>query len=267
MMQQNSLLSVTTSKEISVTVIVNVTILLFRQLVGVCALPFLVPNVVLPQLPERWRGRFCRGWKKRRLRIDWISRDCRDSSSSTPAFFMVFSTWSAEGEGLLKVLQIWNVAGTSASVVLQSPNDFLSPCTFGIASVIATEYWVAISAIYHSAILLLFDIKQYCLFRPLTTLIAILLDRVGLYNEASISGHSGWLYLTILVNISIAFAFAALATFYTTLKKKLAPHEPVGKFLCIKFVIFFAFWQSVIIAILVHIGSIHAVGNSCVRAE
>lgn len=102
---------------------------------------------------------------------------------------------------------------------------------------------------------------QYCIFRPLTTLIAILLDRLGLYHEASIGPNSGWMFLAILVNISIAFAFAALATFYTTLKKKLAPYEPVGKFLCIKFVIFFAFWQSVIIAILVRVGSIHAVGE------
>jgi hypothetical protein len=50
-------------------------------------------------------------------------------------------------------------------------------------------------------------------------------------------------YLTILVNLSIAYAFVVLATFYKTLKHKLAPFHPVGKFLCIKFVIFFAFWQ------------------------
>lgn len=102
---------------------------------------------------------------------------------------------------------------------------------------------------------------QYCLFRPLTTLVAILLDRLGLYHEATFSTHSGWLYLTFMVNVSIAFAFAALATFYTTLKKKLAPYEPVGKFLCIKFVIFFAFWQSVVIAIFVRAGIIHDVGE------
>lgn len=103
---------------------------------------------------------------------------------------------------------------------------------------------------------------QYCLFRPVTTFLAIVLEQFGLYHEAVFSTHSGWLYLTIMVNVSIAFAFAALATFYTTLKKKLAPFEPVGKFLCIKFVIFFAFWQSVIIAILVRADIIQPIGKA-----
>lgn len=102
---------------------------------------------------------------------------------------------------------------------------------------------------------------QYCLIRPLTTLTAILLDRLGLYHEGAFDLHSSWLYLTIMVNISIGFAFAALATFYSTLKKKLAPYGPVGKFLCIKFVIFFAFWQSVVIAILVRTKVIHDIGE------
>ena len=102
---------------------------------------------------------------------------------------------------------------------------------------------------------------QYCLIRPLTTLTAIFLDRFGLYREGAFDVHSSWLYLTVMVNISIAFAFAALATFYSTLKKKLAPYGPVGKFLCIKFVIFFAFWQSVVIAILVRTHVIHDIGE------
>lgn len=106
-----------------------------------------------------------------------------------------------------------------------------------------------------------FIFVQYCLIRPLTTLTAILLNRLGLYHEGAFDVHSSWLYLTIMVNISIAFAFAALATFYSTLKKKLQPYGPVGKFLCIKFVIFFAFWQSVVIAILVRSNVIHDIGE------
>jgi Organic solute transporter Ostalpha len=116
---------------------------------------------------------------------------------------------------------------------------------------------IFLSCIINSAPLLL----QYCTIRPLTTLLAILLDRLGLYNEATFSAHSGWLYITVIVNISIAFAFAALFTFYTTLKYELAPYEPVGKFLCIKFVIFVAFWQSVVIAVMVRVGAIHDIGT------
>jgi hypothetical protein len=52
-----------------------------------------------------------------------------------------------------------------------------------------------------------------------------------------------------------------LMTFYTTLKTKLYPFEPIGKFLCIKFVIFFAFWQSVVITGMVKLGWITNLGE------
>ena len=66
---------------------------------------------------------------------------------------------------------------------------------------------------------------------------------MDLYHEADFTPEYGFLYLMISINISIAYAFMVLMTFYSTLKYRLAPFEPVGKFLCIKFVIFFAFWQ------------------------
>ncbi len=66
---------------------------------------------------------------------------------------------------------------------------------------------------------------------------------MGLYRDDDLSGRYGYFYVLIVINISVAYAFIVLATFYTTLKSKLKPYEPVGKFLCIKFVIFFAFWQ------------------------
>ncbi len=53
----------------------------------------------------------------------------------------------------------------------------------------------------------------------------------------------GSVYVLIILNVSVAYAFVVLATFYSALKLKLKPFQPVGKFLCIKFVIFFAFWQ------------------------
>jgi Organic solute transporter Ostalpha len=104
-----------------------------------------------------------------------------------------------------------------------------------------------------------FGTLQYCVVRPLTTLLAILLDLLGLYHEANFEPRYGYIYLMIVVNLSIAFAMVVLVAFYSTLKKKLSPYHPVGKFLCIKFVIFFAFWQSVIIALLVKFGVIHDV--------
>lgn len=88
-----------------------------------------------------------------------------------------------------------------------------------------------------------FGTLQYCVIRPSTALCAILLDLLGAYDENDLSMHSSNAYLLFVINVSVAYAFYVLADFYYALKDRLQPYEPVGKFLCIKFVIFFAFWQ------------------------
>lgn len=88
-----------------------------------------------------------------------------------------------------------------------------------------------------------FGTLQYCIFRPLATFLALILSWAGVYHESDFSPKYGYLYVVIIVNLSVAYAFVVLATFYTCLKELLEPFHPVGKFLCIKFVIFFAFWQ------------------------
>ena len=47
-----------------------------------------------------------------------------------------------------------------------------------------------------------------------------------------------------------------LVMFYQATKESLAPFNPLPKFLCIKGVLFFSYWQSVIITILVKLGII-----------
>jgi Organic solute transporter Ostalpha len=96
---------------------------------------------------------------------------------------------------------------------------------------------------------------QYCVVRPLTTVVAVVLNVLGLYGESNFHLNYGFLYLTVVVNISIAFAFVVLVTFYTALKKKLAPFSPFSKFLCIKAVIFATFWQAIVIAVAVKVGT------------
>ena len=82
-----------------------------------------------------------------------------------------------------------------------------------------------------------------------------------MYHDSDLSPRYGYIYLLIAINISVAYAFIVLASFYSTLKVKLKPFEPIGKFLCIKFVIFFAFWQSVVITGMVKFGWIRNLGE------
>lgn len=105
-----------------------------------------------------------------------------------------------------------------------------------------------------------FGTLQYCVVRPCTTFVALILHSLHLYDESELGWRNGYIYVFLIINVSVLYAFAALAAFYSKLKAKLKPFKPIGKFLCIKFIIFFVFWQSVIIYFLVQVGWIRRVG-------
>ncbi|XP_052252275.1 transmembrane protein 184C-like [Dreissena polymorpha] len=91
-------------------------------------------------------------------------------------------------------------------------------------------------------------VLQYTVVRPITTFIALICEISGVYHEGEFSPKSGWLYVTILNNVSQIWAMYCLVLFYKATKEMLAPIKPIPKFLCVKFVVFFSFWQSVVIA-------------------
>ena len=57
------------------------------------------------------------------------------------------------------------------------------------------------------------------------------------------SAEGGYLYITMVYNISISLALYALFLFYFATKDLLRPYDPVLKFLAIKSIIFLSFWQ------------------------
>ena len=59
------------------------------------------------------------------------------------------------------------------------------------------------------------------------------------------SAQSGYLYITIIYNVSITLALYALFLFYFATKDLLTPYDPILKFAIIKSVIFLSFWQGI----------------------
>lgn len=57
------------------------------------------------------------------------------------------------------------------------------------------------------------------------------------------SPGQGYLYITIIYNISVSLALYGLFLFYNATKDLLSPFGPVLKFLTVKSVIFLSFWQ------------------------
>ncbi|KAH8390597.1 hypothetical protein KR215_006612 [Drosophila sulfurigaster] len=91
---------------------------------------------------------------------------------------------------------------------------------------------------------------QFCLVKPLVAFIIIFLQAFGHYHDGDWSADGGYIYITIIYNISVSLALYGLYLFYFATRDLLTPFEPVLKFCTIKSVIFLSFWQGVGLAIL-----------------
>jgi len=97
---------------------------------------------------------------------------------------------------------------------------------------------------------------QFCIVKPTMSFIVILLQSYGVYDEGVWDSKRGYLYVTLIYNISISLALYALFLFYFATRELLRPFDPVLKFFTIKSVIFLSFWQGVLLALLEAIGYI-----------
>lgn len=78
---------------------------------------------------------------------------------------------------------------------------------------------------------------QFVIIRPVCSILMIALQLLGFYPS-----WLSWTF-TIILNISVSLALYSLVVFYHVFAKELAPHRPLAKFMCIKGIVFFCFWQ------------------------
>jgi len=93
--------------------------------------------------------------------------------------------------------------------------------------------------------------QQFIILRPIISILSVALDLQGSYDTFAT-------VFNIVLNISVTLAVYALMMFYHAFADELSPHRPLAQFLCIKGVVFFAFWQGVVLSLLVKFGVIHA---------
>jgi hypothetical protein len=102
---------------------------------------------------------------------------------------------------------------------------------------------------------------RYCIAKPLTAVLAFVLSLLSLYGESSFDFTRGYPYIAFITNMSQIWAMYCLVLFYMTVREELAPLRPIPKFLCVKAVVFFTFWQSVLIALLAELNILHKTTN------
>jgi len=101
-----------------------------------------------------------------------------------------------------------------------------------------------------------FGVLQYVLLKFVSAIAVFILEIHGLYKEGDFTYKGGYLYICFLTNLSQCWALYCLIFFYYATKTELAPIRPVGKFLAVKLLVFFTWWQSVGISILYQMGLI-----------
>jgi len=91
---------------------------------------------------------------------------------------------------------------------------------------------------------------QYVLLKFVSTIFVLVLEHLDLYKEGDFTPKGGYLYICILTNTSQCWALYCLVFFYYATKNELGPIRPVGKFLAVKSLVFFTWWQALGIAML-----------------
>ena len=94
---------------------------------------------------------------------------------------------------------------------------------------------------------------QFVLLRPLTA-IAWLVSNQLVEPTQFLDLKAPQMYITIVTNVSIFFAFRGLVRFYHATSSNLAWCDPWPKFLCIKGVVFMTFWQKMVLSFVVNVG-------------
>jgi hypothetical protein len=98
-------------------------------------------------------------------------------------------------------------------------------------------------------------VLQYVVVKPLLSILVFVLESRSVYCYGEIAwSRCGYVYITFVNNCSQIWALYILVLFYQATKAHLQPIRPLHKFMCVKAVIFFTWWQSVAIALLVEWG-------------
>ncbi|KAG1780053.1 DUF300-domain-containing protein [Suillus placidus] len=103
-------------------------------------------------------------------------------------------------------------------------------------------------------------ILQYVQVKPVLAVASLIMKATGTYHEGDFRARSGYLYVSVVYNVSICLALYCLAVFWMCVSDDLKPFRPVPKFLCVKGILFFSFWQSIAVSTLVATGVISKLG-------
>ena len=94
-----------------------------------------------------------------------------------------------------------------------------------------------------------FGVLSYVICKIFTATLTVICLNNGTYGEGKIDFLKGYIWVTLIDNFSQLWALYCLVILYRALHEILAPYNPFAKFAIVKAVVFFSYWQSIVIAI------------------
>lgn len=107
-------------------------------------------------------------------------------------------------------------------------------------------------------------VLQYVVAKAGFTILTYIFQSMGMYGEGQFVWTSPYPYLAFFMNISVMYALYCLVKLFHAVQDELrfpVNWHPLGKFLCVKGVVFFTWWQGVLIFYLKAHGVIDDVGS------
>ncbi|XP_039541297.1 transmembrane protein 184ba isoform X2 [Pimephales promelas] len=147
------------------------------------------------------------------------------------------------------------LGGESAIMAEIRGKPIESSCIYGTCCLWGQTYSIGFLRFCKQATL------QFCVVKPLMAMITVILQAFGKYRDGDFNVASGYLYVTIIYNISVSLSLYALFLFYFSTRDLLSPYRPMLKFLMVKSVIFLSFWQGMLLAILEKCGAIPKISS------
>ncbi|GAB4823802.1 hypothetical protein N2152v2_010848 [Parachlorella kessleri] len=110
-------------------------------------------------------------------------------------------------------------------------------------------------------------VLAYVIARPLMTLVSVVCNLFGVYGDGEFRGDRAYPYVAFVNNCTQMLALYCLVLLYHATYVELAPIRPLSKFIVIKAVVFFSYWQSVALAIMAKLGLIRSADWSTYDAD
>lgn len=107
-------------------------------------------------------------------------------------------------------------------------------------------------------------VLQYVVIKCIATLLTFLCESANIYGEGKFEWLVAYPYLCFLQNLSVMYALYCLVMLYHAVEAELRRPinwRPLGKFICVKGIVFFCWWQGVIIFYLKAHGIIDHLGS------